>query len=414
MFWWENEFLQVKAGRLFPAGRDAAAIAGGHGTPLFIYGSERIRANFRRLASGAGPSPGREIRICYALKANAHPGILSLLKNEGAWIDAVSPGEVQAAVRAGFPPGRILFTGTSCGTSDFEPLLRRPGLTINLDALEQFPLLKAARDRIAPGRRVRISVRWNPGLGRGFNPKVITAGARSANGTPVKFGIEPKDVPGLFRRARAAGFDPVGIHQHLGSGWVRDDYPAVLEAVDRIVGLARRLEDEGFPLEFVDFGGGFGARYARSQKPFPVERYLRTLLRRLDEAGIKAPALAVEPGKYLVADAGLVLLRVEYLKRGFGNLFACVNAGTFNTVPRPAIYDTARHEIINATRVDEKPKRKMTIAGHLCETGDVFGIDVRLPEPRPGDLLAVLNAGAYARSMASTFNQRPIPEEILV
>jgi diaminopimelate decarboxylase len=414
MLWWENEFLKVKDGRLHLGGISASELSRRFGTPLFVYGIDRLKANYRRLSSGFAGTTGREIRICYALKANAHPGILAVLKGEGAWIDAVSPGEVRLALEAGFPPQRILFTGTSIGLDDFSELFGIEGLVVNIDALEQIGLMKAARKRIAPRRRIKVSVRWNPGLGRGFNPKVITAGARSGDGTPIKFGVEPSRVVEAFRHARAAGFDPIGLHQHLGSGWIRGDYPAVLEAVDKMVAQAKTIEDAGFPLEFIDFGGGFGPRYARNQALFPVDRYTRTIVRRLREAGVQAPALAFEPGKYLVADAGALLLRVEYVKRSFGNLFACVNGGTFNTVPRPAIYASARHEILNADRINGTGKRKITVAGHLCETGDVFGKDVLLPLPRPGDLLAVLHAGAYARSMASNFNQRPIPPEILI
>ena len=414
MPWWENEFLKVKAGRLYLGGISTAELVRRFGAPLFVYGSDRLRANYHRLAAAFAGGRGRSLRICYAMKANAHPGLLNVLLEEGAWIDAVSPGEVRAALKAGYPPQRILFTGTSIGPDDFAALFRIEGLIVNIDAPEQIGLMKAARKRIAPGRRIKVSVRWNPGLGRGFNPKVITAGARSGDGTPVKFGVEPGRVMEAFRLARAAGFDPIGLHQHLGSGWIGQDYPPVLEAVDKMIALAGALEDAGFPLEFLDFGGGFGPRYQKNQTLFPVERYARAILRRLDAAGIRAPVVAVEPGKYLAADAGALLLRVEYIKRSFGNIFACVNGGTFNTIPRPAIYASARHEILNANRVDGSPKRKITVAGHLCETGDVFGKDVLLPLPRTGEILAVLQAGAYGRSMASHFNQRPIPEEILV
>ena len=414
MLWWENEFLKVKAGRLVLGGISTAELARRFGTPLFVYGSVRLRANYHRLASAFAGGGRRRLRICYAMKANAHPGILDILRNEGAWIDAVSPGEVRAALKAGYPPERILFTGTSVGSDDFAALFGIDGLLVNIDAVEQIGLMTAVRNRIAPGRRIKVSVRWNPGLGRGFNPKVITAGARSGDGTAIKFGVEPDRVMEAFRRARAAGFEPVGLHQHLGSGWVGRDYPAVLEAVDKMIAMAKELEHAGFPLEFLDFGGGFGPRYEKKHALFPVERYARTILRRLDAAGIQAPVLAVEPGKYLVADAGALLLRVEYVKKSFGNTFACVNGGTFNTIPRPAIYAAARHEILNAGRILGTPRRKITVAGHLCETGDVFGKDVLLPLPKPGEILAVLHAGAYARSMASNFNQRPIPEEILV
>lgn len=413
MNWWETDFLAVRENRLFIAGRDAVGLAERHGTPLYVYGKGRILERYGRLEDAMARHSPLEARICYAMKANPHRGILRLLRRRGAWIDAVSPGEVETALQAGFPAERILFTGTSVSRADLRSVFAVAGLTVNIDAAEQLDLMSEVK-REFPARTVRVSVRWNPGIGRGINARVITAGKRSSDGTPIKFGVEGKKVLGVFARARKLGFRPVGLHQHLGSGWVREDAPMVRAAVDRMVRKARELERAGFRLEFLDFGGGFGPRYLRTRSVFPVEDHIAYLSRAVAGAGLGVKALALEPGKYLVGDAGVLLLGVEYIKESYGNIFACVDGGTFNTVPRPAIYDTARHEIINATRVDEKPKRKMTIAGHLCETGDVFGIDVRLPEPRPGDLLAVLNAGAYARSMASTFNQRPIPEEILV
>jgi len=414
MLWWENEFAHAQGGALRLGRTAATTLARKHGTPLFVYGAGRVRANYRRLARAFAGATGLEVRIAYALKANAHPGILAVVRDEGGWIDAVSPGEVARALESGFPPARVLFTGTSISAADFEAVIDLDGLTINIDAVEQLEAMRSVRGRGLRGRRIRVSVRWNPGIGRGFNPKVITAGARSSDGTPIKFGVEESKVLEAFRKARDFGFEPIGLHQHLGSGWVREDYPAVIQAVDRMVEKAREIERAGFPLEVLDFGGGFGPRYAREHRLFPMETYARYIGRKVREARLSVKALTVEPGKYLVADAGVLLFRVEYVKESYGNVFACVNAGTFNTLPRPAVYGQARHEILNARCVRAGRRRKVTVAGHLCETGDVFGKDILLPVPRAGDILAVLHAGAYGRSMASNYNLRPIPAEIIV
>ena len=414
MRWWENEFVRVEGNRLRLGRRWAEDLARKHGTPLYVYGAERILTNGRRLARAFAAATSLETRLAYAMKANAHPAVLALIREEGGWIDAVSPMEVVRALATGFPAGRVIFTGTSVSAADFEALLAVEGLTINIDAVEQLDIMRAVLRRIPGRRRIRVAVRWNPGLGCGFNPKVITAGARSADGTPVKFGVEEGRVIAAFRKAREYGFTPVGLHQHLGSGWIKADYPAALESVDRMIAKARELAEAGFELEFLDFGGGFGPRYRREDGLFPVEAYARAIGRKVKEAGLSLRALVVEPGKFWVADAGALLLRVEYVKTNYGHLFACVNGGTFNTVPRPAVYAHARHEIVNAGRVAGGPRKRVTIAGHLCETGDVFGKDLLLSVPRPGDTLAILQAGAYGRSMASTFNLRPIPDEIIV
>ncbi len=411
--WWENDFLKRDGGRLCLGGRPAAEIARRFGTPLFVYGRRQILANYARLTE-AFRAPTPRAGIFFAMKANPNPAILRLLRRRGGSIDAVSPGEVEAARRAGFPAARILFTGTSLSAEDLRRVLAVDGVTVNIDALEQIELMSEVKRKEFPGKRVRVSVRWNPGIGRGFNPKVVTAGARSSDGTPIKFGIEESRVPLAYERALAAGFEPVGLHQHLGSGWTREDFPVVRAAVDRMVRLAARLKDDGVPLRFLDFGGGIGPRYHPAQSLFPVKRYAAHISRRIAGAELDLESIVVEPGKYLVADAGVLLVRVEYLKTSYGQLFACVNAGTFTSLPRPAVYAGARHEILNCDRLRSRATAPVTVAGNLCETGDVFGRNVPMPEPRRGDILAILHAGAYARSMASNFNLREIPREILI
>jgi diaminopimelate decarboxylase len=200
----------------------------------------------------------------------------------------------------------------------------------------------------------------------------------------------------------------------LGSGWVKKDLAEVAEAAARMIQKAAELERKGFELEFLDFGGGFGPRYSKGQGLFPVAKYATLICREIKKRRLKIRALAVEPGKYLLADAGVLLLAVGYLKESYGNLFACVNGGTFNTLPRPAIYPQAYHEIVPCSRLASKNKRRVTVAGNLCETGDVFGKEILMPVPKAGDILAVLNAGAYARTMASNYNLRPIPKEVII
>ncbi len=411
--WWENEFLRVKANQLYLDGKQATRLAEEFGTPLLVYSRKKILANFQELEKAFAPLAPQKLRICYAMKANPHPEILKTLCQQGAWADAVSPGEVEAARRAGFPGQRILFTGTSLSSEDFKRVFKINGVIINIDALEQLELMKETREKFFPEKRLKVSVRWNPGLGRGFNPAVVTAGKKSPNGTPIKFGIEEKRVLEAFKRASSLGFEPLGLHQHLGSGWVEEDYPFVLKAVGRMVRMASRLEKAGFRLEFLDFGGGFGPRYTQNQRPFPLKRYAAAICRQVQKSGLNIQTVAIEPGKFLVADAGVLLLRVEYLKESYGQLFACVNSGTFNSLPRLAIYSHAHHEVVNCSKVVGR-KKPVTVAGNLCETGDVFAKEISLPIPRRGDILAVLCAGAYGRSMASNFNLRDIPREIFL
>lgn len=412
--WWESEFLRVRERRLFLGRSSAEHIAQKYGSPLFVYGRTRIVSNFQRLRRTFISELGRPLRICYAMKANPHREILGLLRRQGAWIDAVSPQEVEEARRAGFPANKILFTGTSLSVNDLERAFRVYGLTINIDALEQLELMREVRERSFRGKKIRVSIRWNPGIGRGFNPKVVTAGIRSPDGTPIKFGVEEKKVIPALEMALSYGFVPVGLHQHLGSGWLNEDYKAVSAAVNRMVDMACRIEKKGIRLEFLDFGGGLGPRYEKGQRVFPLARYASHIARRIGRSGLRIRAVVIEPGKYLVADAGVLLLRVEYIKESYGQLFACVNAGTFCSLPRPAIYPQAKHPIVHCGRIYDGRMKPLTVAGNLCEAGDVFAREVMMPPPQRGDILAVLYAGAYSRSMASRFNLRDIPREIFI
>ena len=413
--WWENDFLTKRRGKLYLGARSAEEVARKHGTPLFCYGRDRIKANYQRLKKVFDFSrEGFEVRLSYAMKANPNRGILKTLRSEDAWIDAVSPAEVEEARAAGFPSDRILYTGTSVSREDLERVMAVEGLVLNIDALEQLDIMRDVARQGAPRRAVRVSIRWNPGIGGGFNPKVVTAGKTTPSGIPIKFGLDESKVLAAFQKAVALGFKPVGLHQHLGSGWVKEDFKAVRAAVEKMVKKAAQLERDGFDLEFLDFGGGFGPRYRPDQKVFPLERYAALIRRTVTRAGLGVRTVCVEPGRFLVADAGVLLIRVEYVKESYGQFFACVNAGTFNSVARPAIYTEASHPILNASRLAAGAKKRLTVAGNLCESADVFGKNILLPLPRTGDILAVLLAGAYCRSMASHFNLREIPPEILL
>jgi len=414
MFWWENDFLRVKRNTLHLGGQPAAALAEKHGTPLYVYSREQIQANFRLLTKMLRDNTFLESYICYAMKANSHPQILKILKAEGARIDAVSPGEVAMARNAGFPASKIMFTGTSLSREDFQKIFCHSGVIINIDAEEQLEIMQEAREKWYPQKNFRISVRINPGIGKGFCSKATTAGSKAPDGTPVKFGIEKRLALSVLAKASKMGFNPTGLHMHLGSGWTGGDYSAVTQAVDRMVEAAQEVQDHGFHLDFLDFGGGFGPKYSKEQEIFPVREYIRYINEKITQTRLKLKSLFLEPGKFLVGDAGVLLFRVEYLKKSYGNLFACVNAGTFNTAPRPAIYANAYHQILHCGRVKSEDMQEITVAGNLCETGDVFGKNILLPIPLRGDILAFLNAGAYCRSMASQYNTRDIPKEIII
>lgn len=412
--WWENNFLKARGGKLYLGQKQATSLAAEHGTPLFVYSNAQILSNFKMLLKAFAGKTSLEIRIYYAMKANSHPGILKIVKDEGIGIDAVSPGEIQRALRAGFSRDKILFTGTSLSLRDIKQAFAQQGIIVNIDAQEQLELMREVKEKWFKKKKIKVSLRWNPGIGRGFSSKAVTAGEKSFDGTPIKFGIEESKVISTLTKAKDYGFNPVGLHQHLGSGWTREDFEQVKAAVDKMVEKALEIQKKGFPLEFLDFGGGFCPRYSPEHEIFPLKDYAEYISQRVERSGLKIKAIALEPGKYLVGDAGVLLVKVEYLKKSYGNFFACVNAGTFNTVPRLSIYAEAYHHIVNCSKLDDEKKSRVTVAGNLCETGDVFAKKMEMPVLERGDILAVLGAGAYCRSMASNFNLREIPREIII
>ncbi len=414
MSWWENDFLKVKNQKLYLDEKEATKVAEECGTPVFIYSKKQILSNFKWLIRTFSDNSSLDIRIYYAMKANPNQEILRVLRENGAFIDAVSPGEVDKALRAGFSRNKILYTGTSVSQEDLYQVFKQEGTIVNIDAEEQLEIMKEIRDRWFKTKKILVSVRWNPGIGIGFSPKTVTAGIKSDSGLPIKFGVEERRVIPVFKKAISCGFVPIGLHQHLGSGWAREDFKKVKCAVDKMIQMAVKVERDGFNLEFLDFGGGFGPQYHPGQEIFPVQKYAEYICRKIEKSDLQIKTIAIEPGKYIVGDAGILLVKVEYLKRSYGNRFACVNAGTFNTVPRPAIYVEANHHIISCSEVTSKKKVKITVAGNLCESGDIFGNEIEMPLPKRGDILAVLCAGAYCRSMASHFNLRDIPKEIII
>ncbi|MFC2157337.1 diaminopimelate decarboxylase [Acidobacteriota bacterium] len=414
MRWWENAFLKVKNNQLYLNDSRAVDIAEKYGTPLFIYSRKQVQENLNRLCSVFEGSDRSEIRNCYAMKANSHGGLLEYLSQQNVCIDAVSPGEIDLALSKGFTPGKIIFTGTSVSEEDLKRVFQHKEIVITIDAEELLDTMESIRDHYFPNTEFKVSVRWNPGIGRGFSPKTITAGVRSSDGTPIKFGIQEDRILPVYKKAADAGFIPIGLHQHLGSGWTGEDFPIVKQAVERMTKMAAAVQKAGFPLDFLDFGGGFGPIYYETQTPFPLEDYAECILDSMRRKDLNNLAVILEPGKFLVGDAGVLLLRVEYMKTNYGNLFACVNGGTFNTVPRPAIYTQAQHHIVHTTQVESEGTEKVTVAGNLCESGDVFSKEIPMPLPQKGDVLALLCAGAYCRTMASNFNLREIPDELMI
>ena len=365
-----------------------------YGTPLYVYDGDLILKRYEELR---GFIPSKDLRIHYAMKANYNPAILRLLCEAGAGIDAVSPGDVMLARRVGFPTERILFTANNI-TLDEMMRVRDLGVLFNIGSLSELERFGEA----FPGSEVCL--RFNPDVLAGHSAKVQTAGALT------KFGILFDDIVSVCHTVAKFRLRVVGLHKHTGSGIKEID--KYLEAMQNLLRVATV---ENFPdLRFVDFGGGFGVPYRPEEERIDYQTFGRRM------AGLFADfcrdygrelAMYFEPGRYLVAEAGHLIVRVTAIKNNRGRLIAGTNSG-FPQLIRPVFYG-AYHHLVNLTNPGGSSKI-YDVCGNICETGDCFAIDRELAEIREGDLLAIRNAGAYCYAMGGVYNLRPMPGEVLV
>ena len=341
-------------------------------------------------------------RILYSAKANTSLSILKLMTRLGAYIDAVSPGEIYLAMEAGFQPERILFTGTMVRDDELKFVLDR-GVPVNVDSLSELRRLLRIRTPEF------LSVRINPEFGAGHHEHVITAGRES------KFGVWERDAVKAYAEAKEAGVRRFGIQMHIGSG-ILEVEPYLL-ALQKLLEIAKKIHDElDVTFELIDIGGGLGVPYKPEEKALNLNALFDELSKifklKVEEYGLGEPVFAVEPGRFLVCEAGVLLTRVNTVAVKPYKKFVGVDAG-FNTLIRPAMYGSY-HPIVVANKMDKPSTEIYTVAGPLCESGDLLAKDRLLPEVEEGDLLAVLNAGAYGFSMSSQYNSRPRAAEVLV
>ncbi len=396
-----HEPLENKKGSLFFDDVSTRELAEEYDTPLYVISEKRIRDNYNRLQTALTKNYER-VRIFYAAKANSNLSVLKILESEGAFLDAVSPGEVFMALSSGFTPDRILFTGTSVRNDELE-FLSRANVTVNVDSLSQLErLLKIAVPPV-------LSVRVNPEFGAGHHSHCITAGPES------KFGLFEDDAIKAYEVAKKARVERFGIHMHVGSG-ILDVEPYLL-ALEKLLDIAKKVHEQaGVDFEFIDIGGGIGVPY----KPDDVEldlalfssKVIGLFKSKVKEYGLGKPLLYVEPGRYLVCDASILLTTVNTVKATPTKKFVGVDAG-FNTLVRPTMYGSY-HPIIVTNKVGAPEKETYDVVGPICESGDALAKDRKLPKIEEGDLLAVLNAGAYGYSMSSQYNARPRAAEVLI
>ncbi len=392
-------FHRSDDGTLLCDGVPLAAIAAAEGTPLYVYSAATIASRYRAIDEAFRSYPHA---LHYALKANSTLAIARLVRGLGAGADANSGGEIDVALRAGFIPEQIVFTGVGKTSAELAQAIELGVKTINAESRGELDRIDAlARERQT---RARVAIRVNPDIDAGSHPHIST-GLKTN-----KFGIPIDAVREICRRAaQRDGLEIVGLHIHVGSQII--DLDPLRRAAQAIVTLARELRDDGVRIDHVDLGGGLGVSYDGSSVP-SAEDYAAALLPVVRESGL---ALILEPGRNVVAPAGALLSRVVDVKdvmcQPGGKMFVILDAGMTELI-RPMLYGSFHR--IEPVAPGTGPAIACDIVGPLCESSDTLGKDRRIPRPRAGDLMAVLDAGAYGAVMASNYNRRPMPAEVLV
>ncbi len=385
---------ESKDGVMNIAGIPAPEIAAEFGTPVYVCDEARIRENYRNVHDAF--SRYMDTRIHYACKANTNLAILRILEQEGSGIDAVSIGEVRTCLKAGFTPDRIMYTGTSVSDKELKEVAEL-GVMINIDSVSEMERLA----EIAPGHPV--SFRITPGVGSGHSDKVITGSKGS------KFGIPLKEVVSTYARANDLGFDIRGIHAHIGSGG--QSVEPFMDMMQVLINLVNEIEELGINLKFIDMGGGIGVPYKPQEEEMDLNE-LASELTDMIQMETDIQTLILEPGRYIVCDAVTLLTKVNDVKDSGVKKYVGVDAG-FNTLIRPAFYDSY-HYVAITNKFGKACTNRFDVVGPICESGDYLAHDRVLPEPEPGDIMAIYNAGAYGFSMSSNYNSRPLCAEVLV
>ncbi len=395
-----NEPFANKQGILHIDGVSTLDIAKKFGTPLYVYSEDRIIANYQRLLH-AFQKKRKNFRLFYAIKANNNLNILRMLQKEGAGADASGPSEIELALKAGFSPSKILYTGNYPSDEELKFAFQRKVL-INLDDSSLLPRL------LKIGTPEFLSFRINPGIGSGQFQGLIFAGP------DAKFGVPEEKIMHAYKMAKEAGIKRFGIHMMTGSCIMEPSYFELIakKMIEIVETLVKELQVH---FEFIDLGGSLGIPYRERQDSLDIEdvaeKVVSAFRSKEKELGLEKTDLVMEPGRYIVGDAGILLCRVDAIKEA-EKKFIGTDAG-MNTLLRPALYG-AYHRIIIANDVERKGSEVVDVTGKICENTDRLAKDRALPPIKEGDILAVLDAGAYGFAMGSQYNSRPMCAEVLV
>ncbi|HEX9362043.1 MAG TPA: diaminopimelate decarboxylase [Bradyrhizobium sp.] len=369
------------------------------GTPFYCYSTATLERHYRVFSDAFADE---KALVCYALKANSNQSVLRTLAKLGAGADVVSGGELKRALAAGVPPGKILFSGIGKTEAELRAALEAEILCINIESEPELELL--SRLAAETGRTARISVRVNPDVDSGSHAKISTGKSENKFGVPLG---RAREV--YARAAKLPGIRVTGVDMHIGSQ-ITDLVP--LEAAFRLLAeFVQTLRADGHAISHVDFGGGLGIPYYLDQEAPPEPAAYAAVVKRVTHN--LGCTLTFEPGRMIVGNAGILVTRVIYVKHGEAKNFVIIDAA-MNDLIRPTLYE-AHHDILPVVAAANfAPTIVADVVGPVCESGDYLALDRTLPEPKPGDLLAIMTAGAYGAVQSGTYNTRALVPEVLV
>lgn len=391
--------LEIKEdGHIACDGVDLEAVAQRFGTPTYVYSLSFIQARYQELAQALA---GCDATICYALKANSNAAIVSSLAQLGAGADVVSGGELERVMRAGVPPSKIVFSGVGKSNEELRAAIRVDILSINAESIEELERISQVATQL--GKTARVSLRLNPDVDAKTHPYLATGLLGS------KFGIDMQDAMRAVRRAiELPGLQLVGLACHIGS-MVQDAEPYLL-CVERMSSVMRELKAQGVKLEHLDLGGGLGIPYKDGDPEVSPGRWGKALCEMAQELGVR---LVVEPGRYLVGNGGVLLTRAIGTKQSGDKNYLVVDAA-MNDLIRPTLYGAYHGIVPDPVPAADIKTDAWEVVGPVCECGDFLAVERQMAEPDPQGLYVLLSAGAYCMSMASNYNTRKLPAEVLL
>jgi len=389
------DYFNYKNGQLFAEDVSIQTLARKHGTPSYIYSRATLERHWHAFNDAFGD---HKHLICYSVKANSNIAILNLLARLGSGFDIVSVGELERVLKAGGKPEKIVFSGVGKRADEMQRALEVGIRCFNIESIGELERLNEVAGSM--GKIATISIRVNPDVDAQTHPYISTGLKEN------KFGIDINIVEGVYLQAnKMANINVTGIDCHIGSQLT--ETAPFMDALDRLLDLAEKLEDQGIEIHHLDLGGGLGVRYQDETPPLPSD-YITELF---TNGKLKKYEILIEPGRAIAANAAILLSKVEYIKQGDDKNFAIIDAA-MNDLIRPSLYQ-AWQEIIPVEEVTEGESKLFDIVGPICETGDFLGKD-RLLNLQQDDLIAIRSAGAYGFTMSSNYNTRPRAVEVLV